>query len=131
MNAQKYFIYALEYNPTKKLYIGSTVNLEKRYKTHITFLKKGKHQSKELQDDYNKYGEDFSVYVLEEIDDGNSFIQVGYKQYVKHRIAEYNWMDKYKTTTNGYNIQDITAIRVIEGKDCVFPLVDGLPPLPT
>lgn len=130
MSQQKYFIYALQYNPTQKLYIGSTVNLESRYQAHISSLQKGKHQSKELQADYNKHGEDFSVYILEEIEDGDKYVQVGYKKYIKHRIAEYRWMDIYNTLHDGYNIQDTTARKVIDGSDYIFPLKEGRPKLP-
>lgn len=132
MTHDKYFIYALQYNPTKKMYIGSTVNLVSRYKDHLTRLKNGRHYSKEFQKDFDDNGkkEDFSVYVLEEIEQGGETEQHGYKKLTKHRIAEYKWMKTYKTVYDGYNIQDVTARKSIESDNWEFPLKKGRPALP-
>ena len=126
-----YVIYALEYNPTKKLYIGSSSKVRDRYKSHIENLRKRKHASKELQADYNKHGEDFSVYILEEVKDGNRQIEWGIKKMTLVRAKEYEWMKKYDTVNTGYNKQDWQAIKAIETfEKNVFPLKNGKPPLP-
>ena len=127
-----YTIYALMFNPTKKLYIGSSTNVRERYKGHIDHLRMGKHQSRELQEDYNKYGEDFSIYILEEVANGRSRVEWGIKKISLVRAKEYDWMKKYDTINSGYNLQDWQALKSIElASGFEFPLKEGLPPLPT
>lgn len=43
-------------NP-KRIYIGSAVNLKKRFYIHLFRLRRNKHHSIKLQNHYNKYGE--------------------------------------------------------------------------
>jgi len=40
-----------------RFYIGSSVNISKRWSCHINDLRKNKHHSSKLQNHYNKYGE--------------------------------------------------------------------------
>ena len=40
-----------------RMYIGSSINIPKRWREHISNLKKNKHHSKQLQNHFNKYGE--------------------------------------------------------------------------
>lgn len=46
---------------TGKSYIGQSKDIEKRWQEHDNLLKKGKHHSKSLQKDYNKYGDAFFI----------------------------------------------------------------------
>ena len=132
MQTEHYTIYALEFNPTKKLYIGSTTRVRERYKRHLEDLRNGKHKSRELQADYNKYGEDFSIYILEEIENGRKRVHWGTREISLSRAKEYEWMQKYDTTNNGYNLQDCRAIKAIElTEKNEFPLKEGKPPLPS
>jgi len=49
------------------IYIGSSINICKRWKEHTSSLIKGKHANQHLQKAWNKYGEDnFSFRILEE-----------------------------------------------------------------
>src|SRR3990167_6507508 len=41
----------------ERVYIGSAVNINKRWNTHLFDLRKNKHHSSKLQRHYNKYGE--------------------------------------------------------------------------
>lgn len=133
-NDDKITIYALQFNPTKKIYIGSTVNLTARYLSHIGKLKKGTHSCKQLQDDFKKYGEkeDFSVYVLEELEyEGADEIVVSRKKRLpKRRQREYEWMKTYKTYSDGYNTQDKMALNYINDTKVFIPLKEGKPELP-
>ena len=43
------------YHP-ERCYIGSAVNITRRWMEHLTALKADKHYSKKLQNHYNKYG---------------------------------------------------------------------------
>lgn len=50
-----------------RLYIGSAVNIRKRWQIHLSNLKKNKHHSDKLQNHYNKYGgDDLVLSILEE-----------------------------------------------------------------
>ena len=124
-----YYVYALQHNVTKKIYIGSTDRLPQRYKNHIYALRKGKHASKELQKDFEKHGEDFSLYILEEVTNAKSSTE----EYGERSISlihkrEYFWMEKYRTIYNGYNTQDKKAIKYIENSYAFnLPIKEGLP----
>ena len=50
-------IYKIENTKTKKIYIGSTINFKIREYNHFKQLKENKHANKNLQNAYNKYGE--------------------------------------------------------------------------
>lgn len=120
-------IYALQHNATKKLYIGQTNDLYKRYALHLYELRSKKHRSKELQRDFDTYGEDFSIYVLEEIENLKERINYRGTSCAKGSAAELEWMVKYGTLENGYNIQDSRAKRMLNRIDKTFPLKEGMP----
>ena len=108
-------IYAIQHNVTKRIYIGSSCRLKDRYKNHIYALRTGKHSNEDMQSDYDQYGEDYSVFALEEVckyDD---------------RSKEYEWMKKYKTHQRGigYNYNDPAFTR--SKKPTELPLKEGLP----
>ena len=44
-------------NP-EKIYIGSSISITKRWKTHINALRANRHCNLKLQNHFNKYGED-------------------------------------------------------------------------
>lgn len=59
-------IYQIRNLTTNKFYIGSAVNISKRFTQHRDDLRKNRHDNKYLQNAWNKYGEaDFSFDVLE------------------------------------------------------------------
>lgn len=73
-------IYAIKNKINGKIYIGSSSNIETRFKRHKRELKKGNHHNAHLQRSYEKYGDvNFEFYVLEETE--NLFEQ------------EQNWID--------------------------------------
>lgn len=53
-------------SPSGKRYVGSAVNIRRRWHTHRAHLKKGKHHCRALQRAYDKYAGDlvYSVLVL-------------------------------------------------------------------
>jgi len=99
----KYVIYAIQCRTTKRMYIGTTNNLEARIYTHLSALASGRYGNamkfseryKQWQDEYNQYGrDDFDIFVLEDgLTKENHFDQ------------EMKWQLKYKTYDEkyGYN----------------------------
>lgn len=60
-------IYQIKNTVTGKVYIGSSWNIEQRWRSHRHELRYGKHHSPHLQSAWNKYGPDkFSFLILEE-----------------------------------------------------------------
>lgn len=88
-------IYAIQHNVTGRVYVGRTKNLEQRYFTHMTKLRTHTHTSPIMQKDFDEYGEDYSVFILERTSEnlkGN----------------EFRWMELLNTNNPeiGYNGQD-------------------------
>lgn len=59
-------VYALRHNPTGKIYVGSTLNVDERIQQHILALRNNRHNVPNMQNDYNKFGEDYSVCILQD-----------------------------------------------------------------
>lgn len=93
---QQTIVYALQHNVTKRIYIGSTQRGQWRIHDHIRYLRQGKHKNELMQEDYNKYGEDYSFYQLD-------VIPTTYERY-----REYFWMNYFNTYDPefGYNNKD-------------------------
>ena len=108
-------IYAIQHNVTKRIYIGSSINVKSRYQSHLYQLRAGKHRIEDMQSDFNEYGEDYSLFILGE-----------YTSY-RNRRVEYEWMRKYQSHIRGkgYNYKDQAVVR----NDAV-PLKEGMPELP-
>lgn len=77
---------------TGKCYVGSAVNINKRFIKHKTELKYNKHHSPKLQNSYNKHGADNFVYEIIEECDKDKLIE-----------REQNYIDLYDSYNNGYN----------------------------
>lgn len=106
-----YKIYAIRCKENKKMYIGRTKQeIEERIKAHLQLLRRCKHSSKLMQEDFNKFGEDsFEFYELES---GLTF---------QDRDREHFFMDMYKSCNSeyGYNVRDQHSrkkkIKIIKG----------------
>jgi len=118
MDRVKFTVYAIQHNQTKRIYVGSTTKgIAQRYTAHLCELSRGKHRSAIMQLDYNEFGNDYSLFVLEQ----------GATERVEHpyrfgdsistrTMAEYQWMKKYNTIDPrfGYNAQDKSAKKYID-----------------
>lgn len=90
MKKEKHVIYQILNLITGKTYVGSTVDIKRRKRTHVRLLRKGNHHSNKLQNSFNKYGEDsFDFIILEEVSDVNLLIE-----------REQFWLDKIKPEYN-------------------------------
>jgi len=65
------YVYKIINNKNGKFYIGSTKDIDYRFKSHKYTLKKGVHQNKHLQNSYNKYGKGSFEFVV--IFEGSSY----------------------------------------------------------
>jgi len=94
-------IYKITNKLNKKLYVGSSVNIRKRWKAHRNRLRRNQHPNKHLQSSFNKHGIDvFEFEVLEFID-------------IPHLIdREQCWMDRYQSYNRkyGYNMSPIADL---------------------
>lgn len=111
-------VYAIQHNRTKKIYIGSSKDIKTRYMNHIYQLRKGSHPIEDMQSDYDKYGEDYSLFVLEELTKWND------------RRKEYEWMKIYKSYDRqyGYNYKDRAFANSQNSfLDMVIPYTEGTP----
>jgi len=85
-------VYQIKNKINGKIYIGSSVDVETRLKAHLSDLR-GNRGFKNMQKDFNKYGENnFEFNILEIIDDES-----------KLREAEDYYIKKYDSIKNGYN----------------------------
>jgi group I intron endonuclease len=85
-------IYCITNTINNKVYIGSTVNLDRRCKAHIRMLRAGIHHSPKLQASWNLHGEScFTFTVLSECD--KSLLTV----------IEQAMIDKFDSINTGYN----------------------------
>lgn len=107
-------IYAIQHNHTKKIYVGSSCNVKDRYLNHMYLLMANKHKNDDMQADFNLYGEDFSVFILDEIHD------------ITEKKKEYEWMKKLNSHIRecGYNYMDNVMKKK---KETSLPIKNGLP----
>jgi len=90
-------IYLIHCSGNNKSYVGSCLNLNARIIRHRSYLKRGAHHSKKLQNSYNKYGiELLKVAILENVTDSYNLVE-----------CEKYWMDQLDSFKNGLNCTDI------------------------
>ena len=99
-------IYAIRNTQNSKMYIGESIDIEKRWKSHQEDLDNGNHHSYKLQEDYNKSkSKEFRFFVLEEfIFPFNAKIDATKLQLILY-CREYYYMKKYKSKSEGYNVE--------------------------
>ncbi len=93
-------IYRIVNTKTSKVYIGSAINLHRRFITHYDILKRNVHHSKHLQNSFNKYGKDvFEIDILQKCDKENLLFH------------EQKWIDLTKSYDRrlGYNINPVAG----------------------
>lgn len=95
MQSRKVFIYKILNTVNNKIYIGRTVNFEKRIKDHLRSLRNNIHFNEYLQTDYNYFGESaFTYEIIYECDNETQ------------SLSEIQHINKYKSHIRqfGYNI---------------------------
>lgn len=105
-------IYAIQHNVTQRVYVGCTErDIKFRFQDHIKELKGRRHKSGVMQADFDEYGADFSIFLLEQGE--NRTIWIGKKFYTLAGLKEKGWMKKLDSVNSGYNTQDLLAKRMI------------------
>ena len=97
-----------------RVYVGSSINIIKRWKNHLSSLRYNKHKSKKLQNHYNKYGlEDlqFSIILECEID-----ILIKNEQYYLDLYCPYFNTCKIAGNTLGYKHSKDTRAKMKKPK---------------
>jgi len=90
-------IYIIRNKINNKIYVGSAIDVKKRWRDHKWYLKENKHHNPHLQASYNKYGLENFKFILEL--ECNKINLIG---------NETNVIQKYdsKNRNYGYNIND-------------------------
>ena len=85
-----------------KIYVGSSVDIQRRIKCHMHELRKGTHNNKYLQSAWNKYGENsFEFSVIEEVSD---------KSILRDREQYYIQLTNCSNHSIGYNLLNNTNV---------------------
>lgn len=87
-------IYGIKNKVNNKLYIGSAVNIGKRWDEHIRRLVGGYHRNRKLQNAWNKYGAEAFVFAVVEIVDNVDDLLT----------REQYWIDHEEAVAKGYNL---------------------------
>jgi group I intron endonuclease len=93
-------VYSITNTKNKKRYIGSAVNIERRWMTHRAYLRGGVHHSRHLQNAWNHYGEKaFSFEILTTCEPDDLITQ------------EQFWIDAFQAADSryGYNTAPIAG----------------------
>jgi len=89
-------IYQISCSKTNKIYIGSALKLNKRWREHLSLLRRGIHYNRYLQRSWNKHGERSHIFkIVETVSDENKLV-----------IREQSWIDKLDVTDpiKGFNL---------------------------
>lgn len=92
-NLIKSGIYRITCLGNKKFYIGSAVNLKRRFDEHQTLLRNNKHYNSKLQHAWNKYGEEQFIFDIVELVDEEYLLD-----------CEQTWMDSTNVCVTGFNL---------------------------
>ncbi len=87
-------VYLIRNTVTKKFYVGSSVEIQERWRVHKRKLHRGVHHSLKLQRSWKKHGRAaFKLEIVEIVADPNHLIE-----------REQAWLEKTRAATTGYNM---------------------------
>lgn len=113
-------VYAIRHNVTGRVYIGSSCRVDRRFQQHISDLRCHRHPVEDMQADFDQYGDDFTLTVLEHVATNAD------------RNREYDWMKKNQSYIRGvgYNYKDPKWLGVCkEDEDVVVSREESKPSL--
>lgn len=85
-------IYSLKFTESELMYIGSSIDINRRYSQHCTNLRKGKHHNYKMQEHYNTYNTVPHIDIIEKC------LEISIADREKYWIAEKD------TLKNGFNL---------------------------
>lgn len=88
-------VYKIGFSNTNKVYIGSSKDIEKRFKQHRAMLEADCHHSYKLQEYYNQNKALVSYTIVEECE-----------EYLRTTI-EANFINKHNSISNGFNVAQV------------------------
>ena len=105
-------IYKIENKVNGKIYVGQSIDINARWKNHITLLNKGNHHNDYLQKSWNKYGENnFEFSIIEECDLSDlNCREIYWIDYYNSYIRDYG----YNLTLGGEGNKQITSSMIDE-----------------
>lgn len=115
MKELNYGVYKITCNKNNKVYIGETMDFNRRWNEHKSQLKSNKHDNFKLQNDYNKYGEDSFVYEKLQMPDYIHEISKKMKIKIYLLFVEDKFIKEYNEITEVYNIEN-TLQDILDGK---------------
>ena len=86
-------IYQIKNTTNNKVYVGSSTNIDARWKAHKLLLRKLKHHSPKLQNSVNKHG--IENFIFEVIEECSKELLIEREQY---------WIDKLNSYHIGFNV---------------------------
>ena len=107
-------IYKFTNNINNKIYIGSSINLRKRFLTHLTLLRKNSHHSKSFQNSWNKFGEDVFSYEIMEFVENLDELLIKEQYYLDNILFAQEYINKInnKFIELSYNINPSSTNRL-------------------
>jgi group I intron endonuclease len=105
-------VYAIVNKTNGKRYIGSSIDIPARWRSHAHKLRRGKHHSLHLQSAWNKYGSDnFDFVILEEC--GSEEILAREQFYLDRDFPEYNTI-RHAGNNSGFKFSEQAIKRMSE-----------------
>lgn len=85
-------IYLITNIKNNRNYVGKSTNVTRRWNTHFKMLNNNEHHNEELQEDWNKFGEEGFTFKIIEMCPEDMLSQ-----------RERHWIDMFNALTQGYN----------------------------
>ena len=96
-------VYMIKNTVNGKVYVGSSIDANKRYREHLRDLKKGDHHASRLQNSFNRYGADAFEF---------SILKYTKRENVRKEEARVLKMFDATNREKGYNSSDLTELGV-------------------
>lgn len=93
-------VYAFENTVTGRCYVGSSIDLTRRERTHRRMLRNGTSKCLKLQNSWAKHGETAFEFVVLELTSADE---------APLRAAEQVWIDRLDAASEGYNINPVAG----------------------